>query len=147
MADNTRHAEVTWQGNLSEGSGSVSVATGVLNESPISWKARTSDGEKATSPEELMAAAHAACYAMALSNTLNKAGNPPESLHVTADVTASLTDSGLKVTKSVLKVRGKVAGLDQAGFEAIAIQGEQGCPVSNALRGNVEITVEATLEG
>src|SRR5690606_25699429 len=128
------------------GNGTVSTAGGVLQNAPITWKARTQPGETDTSPEELIAAAHAACYAMALSAAMTRGGNPPEHLDVTAEVTASLGDSGLSVSKSALTVRGRVPGIDQAAFEEWAKKGEEGCPVSKALRGNVEITVQATLE-
>ena len=143
MADITRRAEVVWDGNLFEGSGEFSVGSGSISEMAVSWAARTEDPAGRTSPEELIAAAHASCYAMALSNTLAKGGHPPERLTVTAVVTFDPP----KVTKSALTVQGSVSGLDQAAFADFARQGEEGCPVSNALRGNVEITVDATLEG
>jgi lipoyl-dependent peroxiredoxin len=146
MPDITREAEAVWDGTLTEGSGALSVATGVLRGVPVSWSARTESPEGKTSPEELIAAAHASCYAMALSNALTTGGHPPTQLRVSAAVTAVLAD-GLTVTKSALSVRGKVPGLDAAGFAEWARKGEAECPVSNALRGNVEITVDATLEG
>jgi len=99
-----------------------------------------------TSPEELLAAAHAACYAMAFSNVLNKGGTPARSLDVTANVTfAPKETGGWHVQSSELSVQGDVPGMDQAAFEQAAQEGEQGCPISNSLRGNVEISVEATL--
>jgi osmotically inducible protein OsmC len=147
MPDNTRQAHVVWDGTLTEGSGSLSVDTGVLRDVPVSWGARTVAPEGKTSPEELIAAAHASCYAMALSNTLAEGGHPPAQLRVSAAVTAVLSSDGLKVTRSALTVRGNVPGLDPSEFAEWARKGDEGCPVSNALRGNVEITIDATLEG
>lgn len=147
MPDFSRQANVTWQGSLTDGAGQLSLATGVLQNVAATWHARTEGGEPTTSPEELIAGAHASCYAMALSNVLTQAGHTPDRLDITAEVGASLSQAGLKVTTSKLSVRGRVPGLDQARFEELARQGEAACPVSNALRGNLEITVDATLEG
>ena len=106
---------------------------------------READGR--TSPEELLAAAHASCYAMAFSHALATAGNPPERLHVTAVVSLNPKEGGgVEVTDSALTVTGTVPGLDQAGFQAAAEAAEQGCPISNAIRNNVAITVKATLD-
>ena len=146
MADITRRADADWTGSLTEGRGSVSVLSGVLKGASISWRARTEAQEPVTSPEELIAAAHSSCYAMALSHVLGQAGHAPERLSVSSEVSASLSADGLKITTSKLRVRGKVAGLDQRQFEEFARQGEAGCPVSNALRGSLAITVEAVLE-
>ena len=145
MAEKTANA--VWQGNLAEGSGTVSVNSGVLKGSPVTWKIRTSDDDAQTSPEELIAAAHAACYAMALSHHLTTNGSPPERLEVTSTVGFGPKEGGgMKVTHSRLAVRGTVAGMDQAAFASAAREGEKGCPVANALRGNVEMSVDATLE-
>ncbi len=142
-----RRAEVEWQGSLIQGSGKlVSVGSGAIGNLPITWASRTERSDGKTSPEELMAAAHAACYAMAFSHTLAQAGNPAERLTVDATCTFEQVEGGFKVSTMVLDVRGKVPGLDQAGFEKIAQQAEQGCPVSNALRNNVAISVNAHLE-
>jgi osmotically inducible protein OsmC len=142
-----RQATARWEGDLLSGHGVVSTGTGVLGDQPVTWKARTEDPGGMTSPEELIAAAHAACYAMAFSNTLATDGHQPQSLNVTAKVGfGPKPGGGMMVTYSRLSVRGKVPGLDQAGFEEEAKKGEQGCPISNALRNNVEISVEATLE-
>jgi osmotically inducible protein OsmC len=142
-----REATAVWEGDLMSGKGEVSSGTGVLSNQPITWAARTAEPEGKTSPEELIAAAHAACYAMALSHTLAGDGHTPTSLTVTSKVGFGPNpDGGMKVTYSHLSVRGKVPGLDQAGFAEEAKKGEQGCPVSNALRNNVDITVDATLE-
>jgi lipoyl-dependent peroxiredoxin len=142
-----RRAEVVWQGTLVQGSGNVvSVGSGAIGNLPITWASRTERSDGKTSPEELLAAAHAACYAMAFSHTLAQAGTPAERLTVDATCTFEQTDSGFKVSTMVLDVRGRVPGLDQAGFEKTAQQAEQGCPISNALRNNVAIHVNAQLE-
>jgi lipoyl-dependent peroxiredoxin len=142
-----RQATAVWEGDLMSGMGAVSTGTGVLANQPLTWASRTEDPQGRTSPEELIAAAHAGCYAMALSHTLATDGHPPKSLAVTAKVGfGPKPGGGMMVTYSRLSVRGKVPGLDQAGFEEEAKKGEQGCPVSNALRNNVEISLEATLE-
>ncbi len=141
MADS--RAQAVWEGDLMSGGGSVSVASGAFPEQAVTWAARTNRPDPKTSPEELIAAAHAACYAMALSNTLAGAGHAPERL--TVDAVCHFVP-GTGITRSDLSVSGRVAGLDQAGFERLAKEGEQGCPVSNALRGNVEIGLAVTLE-
>ncbi len=142
-----RRAEVVWQGTLVQGSGNlVSVGSGAIGNLPITWASRTERSDGKTSPEELLAASHAACYAMAFSHTLAQAGTPAEQLTVDATCTFEQTDSGFKVSTMVLDVRGRVPGLDQAGFEKAAQQAEQGCPISNALRNNVAIHVNAQLE-
>ncbi len=147
MAKAERRAEVEWQGNLIQGSGRVvSVGSGAIGNLPLTWAARTESSDGKTSPEELMAAAHAGCYAMAFSHTLAQAGTPAERLTVNATCTFEQVGGGFKVSTMVLDVRGKVPGLDQAGFEKVAQQAEQGCPVSNALRNNVAIHVNARLE-
>ena len=142
-----RRAEVVWEGNLLQGHGKVvSVGSGALGELPITWASRTERSDGKTSPEELLAAAHAACYAMAFSHTLAQAGTPAERLTVSATCAFEQVESGFKVTTMDLDVRGRVPGLDQAGFDKVAQQAEQGCPVSNALRNNVQILVTAHLE-
>lgn len=147
MAKAERRADVVWEGNLLQGHGKiVSVGSGALGELPITWASRTERSDGRTSPEELLAAAHAACYAMAFSHTLAQAGTPADQLAVSATCAFEQVESGFKVTTMDLDVRGKVPGLDQAGFEKVAQQAEQGCPVSNALRNNVQIRVQAHLE-
>ena len=142
-----RRAEVTWDGSLTQGKGQiVKTGSGALNDLPITWASRVERSDGRTSPEELIAAAHAACYAMAFSHTLSQAGTPPEQLNVTAVCALELGAGGLKIVSMALDVHGKVPGLDQAGFEQAAHTAEQGCPVSNALRGGLTITVQATLE-
>jgi osmotically inducible protein OsmC len=112
----------------------------------VTWASRVERSDGRTSPEELIAMAHASCYAMALSHTLNEAGTPPERLQVSSVVTVEQVPGGIKVGESRLEVRGRVPGVDQAGFEELAKKGEQGCPISNALRGSVNISLKATLE-
>jgi len=147
MAVAERRADVTWQGNLTQGQGVASLGSGVLTETPVTWAARTESPDGKTSPEELIAAAHASCYAMAFSNTLDKAGSPPERLHVTAVCSLDRVDGKMKIVSMDLNVQGVVPGKTQAEFEELAKTAEQGCPVSNALRGTVEIRLTATLEG
>ena len=145
MAD--RQAQTTWEGSLFEGKGEFEFASSGLGRYPVTWASRVEAPDGRTSPEELLAAAHAACYSMALSNTLAGAGNPPERLHVVATVSLDPKQGGgVEVTRSALEVTGTVVGLDQAGFQEAAEKAEKGCPISNAIRGNVAITVEATLE-
>lgn len=144
----TRRAEATWSGDLLAGSGSVSAATsGLFRDLPVSWATRTEDPGTNTSPEELIAAAHAACYSMAFSNILAKAGHAPERLDVSAEVTFERLDAGWTVSASALTVRGRVPGIDEAAYQQAAEEARDGCPVSRALKGNVELSVEATLEG
>jgi lipoyl-dependent peroxiredoxin len=147
MAKAERRAEVEWQGTLIQGSGTiVSVGSGAIGNLPVTWASRTERSDGKTSPEELLAAAHASCFAMALSNGLAQAGTPAERLHVTATSTFEQVEGGFKVSTMALDVSGKVPGLDQAGFEKAAQAAGQGCPISNALRNNVAISVNAHLE-
>lgn len=142
MADRTAH--VTWSGSLMEGSGTItSVESGAFGPLGVTWAARAeADSAGLTSPEELIAAAHAACFSMALSHGLAQAGTPPASL----DVDATLTFvPGTGITKIALAVRGAVPGLDEAGFLEAAEAAKVGCPVSKALAAVPEITIEATL--
>lgn len=141
-----RRAEVSWHGDLATGSGTVSaVSSGAFSDLPVSWAARTESPEK-TSPEELVAAAHASCYAMAFSAGLGRAGTPPTSLEVSAEVTFDKLEAGWKVTRSALTVRGVVPGISEADFVAAAEAARDGCPISVALKGNVELTVDAALQ-
>jgi osmotically inducible protein OsmC len=139
-------AEVTWNGSLTQGAGRLRLTSGVAPELPVTWASRTARSAGKTSPEELLAGAHAACFAMGLSHGLSEAGTPPERLDVVATVTFAETDAGLGVRGSHLEVRGVVPGLDQAGFAAAAAAARDGCPISRALKGNIELSVAATLE-
>jgi osmotically inducible protein OsmC len=142
-----RRASVTWEGNLIEGKGVInSTGSGALGSLPVTWAARTEKSDGKTSPEELIAAAHAACYSMALSHGLNQAGHPPTKLETSAVVTFDRVEGGMAVTKSQLTVKGVVPGIDQAAFEQAANAAKDGCPVSKALKGNVELSVTATLQ-
>lgn len=141
-----RKARVLWNGGLADGSGALTLETSsAATDLPVSWPARTEIPGGKTSPEELIAAALSSCYAMAFSNVLGQAGHPPEQLTVDAVCTLDMVDGGPKVTTIDLSVSGTVPGIDQAGFEELARQAEQGCPVSNALRNNVEVRVNANL--
>jgi osmotically inducible protein OsmC len=140
-----RSAQATWQGDLMSGSGEIHEApSGAFGPLQVTWASRTEDehGGK-TSPEELIAAAHAACFSMALSNVLAKVGHPPERLETSATLTFV---PGTGITKSALTVVGAVPGIDEAAFEDAAEQAKDGCPVSGALKGNVELTLDARLQ-
>jgi osmotically inducible protein OsmC len=136
-------ADAIWTGDLTSGSGRVKVASGALDEFPVSWASRAESQHGKTSPEELIAAAHAACYSMAFSNGLSKAGHKVEELNTTAAVTFV---PGTGITTVELSVRGRVTGIDDAEFHKLATEAKDGCPVSKALHGNVELKLEARLE-
>jgi osmotically inducible protein OsmC len=139
-----RRAEVRWQGSLLDGSGTiVSTTTGAIGEQPVSWAARsTDDTGGVTSPEELIAAAHAACFSMALASGLSKEGHEPDELQTSATVTFQ---PGEGITRIALTVEGSVPGLDEDGFRAAAQTAKENCPVSKALAGVPEIGLEARL--
>jgi lipoyl-dependent peroxiredoxin len=138
-----RRAEVTWQGSLMEGSGTIrSTTSGAIGEQAVSWPARSEEPGGKTSPEELIAAAHAACFSMALSHGLAQAGNAPEELQTAATVTFQ---PGEGITKIALEVTGRVPGLDADAFRQAAEGAKENCPVSKALSGVPEITLEARL--
>jgi osmotically inducible protein OsmC len=145
MAEAKRTANVTWQGGLIDGSGVITgTGSGALSNLPVTWASRTERSDGKTSPEELIAAADASCFAMALSFGLAQSGNPPARLEISATCTLTL-DGGPKVASIDLDVRGEVPGIDQAAFEQAAQGAAQNCPVSTALKGNVEVRVTATL--
>lgn len=143
-----RRADVGWAGSLATGKGKVSATTsGVFQDLEVSWPRRSeADANGITSPEELLAASHASCYAMALSGGLSGAGTPPETLNVSATVTFDKVGDGFKVVSSVLTVHGRVPGLDSAAFVKAAEAAKDGCPISQALKGNVALSVTATLD-
>ena len=143
-----RHPTATWQGSLTDGQGTITqTGSGALSNLPISWSARTESSGGKTSPEELLAAAQAACFAMAFSNELTKAGSTPESLQVHAVCTFDRKpEGGWKVGTMTITVQGRVPGIDPAEFTRIADETGQACPVSGAIKGNVEIKVNSTLE-
>jgi lipoyl-dependent peroxiredoxin len=138
-----RRAEVTWNGSLMEGSGTIrSTTSGAIGEQAVSWPNRAEDRPSATSPEELIAAAHATCFSMALSHGLAQAGHAPDQLDTSATVTFQ---PGVGITRVALTVEGRVPGLDEAGFEEAAQAAKENCPVSKALAAVPEITLEARL--
>ncbi len=142
----TRHAKAVWSGDLMSGAGEVSASSsGKFTALPVSWSARTEAPGGKTSPEELLAAAHASCFAMALSAGLAKGGTPPRKLEVTAAVTFDKVGADWTVVSSVLDVKGDVPGLDAAGFTKAAEGAKDGCPISRALKNNVNLSVKATL--
>lgn len=138
-------ASTTWEGDLMSGSGTTSLASGAAEPFAVTWSSRTEASEGRTSPEELIAAAHATCFSMAFSNGLAKAGTPPNRLDTAATVTFEKSESGFKVTKSALTVRADIPGISEDEFQVAAAEAKEGCPVSQALQGNVEITLEASL--
>jgi osmotically inducible protein OsmC len=141
----TRTARATWTGSLQEGSGRVELASSGLGSYDVSWPKRTSEAaDGSTSPEELIAAAHSACFSMALSNELTKAGGTVRQLDVSADVGFGVGEGGAAISGIHLTVRGQVDGLDEAAFSRAAEGAKVGCPVSKALTG-VEITLDAAL--
>jgi len=135
-------ATTVWEGDLGHGSGVTTPESGAFPAVDVSWASRTKRAAGRTSPEELLAAAHAACYCMALSHELGEAGTPPERLEANATVDFV---PGEGVKSSQLVVTGRVPGIDQDAFDAAAAAAGDGCPISGALKGNVEITVQATL--
>jgi len=145
MAIAERTATTKWDGDLAHGSGTITGASGALGELPVTWASRTERSDGKTSPEELVAAAHASCFSMALSHTLTQGGNPPEHLEVSAKVTLDQRDGNPTVTTSELAVTGAVPGIDQAAFAQAASDAGLNCPISRALAG-VEISVQATLQ-
>jgi osmotically inducible protein OsmC len=144
MAERT--ATSVWEGDLAHGNGLLTSGSGALGELPVTWASRTERSDGKTSPEELIATAHASCFSMALAHGLTEAGNKPDRLSVTSVVTLDRVGDAPTVTTSVLTVEGKVPGIDQAAFEAAAADAGKNCPISRAL-GGVEITVNATLSG
>jgi osmotically inducible protein OsmC len=136
-------ASTVWKGDLAHGQGVTTPASGAFPPVEVTWASRTERSAGKTSPEELLAAAHISCYCMALSNGLSGSGTPPESLEGTATV-AFVPGEGVK--SSHIVVRGRVPGIDQDAFTSAARTAGEGCPISAALKGNIEITVEATLE-
>ena len=144
MAIAERSAQCTWKGDLAHGNGTVDTGSGALAALAVTWASRTERSAGRTSPEELIAAAHASCFSMALSHELTQAGNPPEQLEVTARVTLDERDGAPTVTTSELTVRGRVEGIDQERFTQAATNAGKQCPVSRALAG-IDISVQATL--
>ncbi len=141
-----RKATARWEGDLATGSGTVSSSTtSQFRDLDVSWGSRTGEPEGRTSPEELLAAAHASCFSMAFAARLAKNGTPARSLEVTAAVTFDKRDAGWGVTVSALTVRGQVEGIDEATFRELAEDAKVNCPISQALKGNVALSVDAKL--
>ncbi|MCL6647651.1 MAG: OsmC family peroxiredoxin [Chloroflexi bacterium] len=142
----TRTAQAIWNGELATGSGTVSaVSSATFRDLPVSWPARTEQPDGRTSPEELLAAAHASCFAMALSAGLGRAGTPPTRLEVSATVTFANVNGAWTVTESRLSVTGTVPGATAESFRQAAEGAKENCPISRALKGNVQLSVEAHL--
>ncbi|HEX5828107.1 MAG TPA: OsmC family peroxiredoxin [Candidatus Limnocylindrales bacterium] len=141
-----RHAEVTWNGDLLSGNGTITyVSSGAFSRLPVTWASRTEEHNGRTSPEELIAAAHASCFSMALSSRLAKNGTPADRLDVKGVITFAKGDAGWGIARSTLTVRGTVPGIDAATFAELAEDAKANCPVSQALKGNVELVVDAAL--
>jgi lipoyl-dependent peroxiredoxin len=142
----SRFAEATWQGSLLEGSGTIDyVSSGAFTRLPVTWASRTEEHNGRTSPEELIAAAHASCFSMAFSARLAKNNTPATKLSVKAVITFDKGDAGWKIARSDITVRGDVPGIDAATFTTLAEDARDNCPVSVALKGNVELAVDAQL--
>jgi lipoyl-dependent peroxiredoxin len=145
MALAERRAEIVWEGDLPRGGGKFTVGSGAIEEMPITWASRTERSVGKTSPEELIAAAHGACFAMALSNVLAEGGTPPERLEISAVCTFDVDN--VSVASVDLDIRGSVPGMEAEDFHNAVEQAHEGCPVSNALLGSVEIRRNPSLEG
>lgn len=143
MATFARHVDVQWDGTLMEGTGQAKAGTGAFSV-PVTFPSRIGEGDGKTTPEEMLAASHAVCYAMGLAATIGRQGGKARRLRVTATITADKGEAGIKIASSHLKatVEG-LEGLDKAKLDEVAKQAEQRCPISNAIRGSVNITVES----
>jgi lipoyl-dependent peroxiredoxin len=138
-------ATATWAGDLAKGSGTTSVANGAFKDVAISWAKRAEDRSSGTSPEELLAAAHASCFNMAFSARLGKNGTPAERLDTSASVSFEKGEAGFKVVSSTIEVVGKVPGIDAATFTKLAEDAKENCPISQAIKNNVKLSVSARL--
>jgi osmotically inducible protein OsmC len=141
-----RTAQVIWDGSLAGGRGTVESGSGALAGLPVTWAARTETPEGKTSPEELVAAAHATCFTMALALVLGEANTPPGHIATSASCFLDEVDGAPRITSVALRVQAQVEALDEAGFNGAVGQAAALCPVSNALRDNVEISVAAVLD-
>jgi lipoyl-dependent peroxiredoxin len=137
-------ARATWEGTLAEGSGTFSLGTGVVRDQAVTWTDRA-EGGSGTSPEELIAAAHASCILMALAGGLVRAGARPKRLESEARSTFDKVGEGFAITKMDISIRAEVDGIDEEGFREAAEGAKENCPVSQALKGNVEVSLDATL--
>ena len=139
----THKAEAEWKGNLVEGSGRLKVGSGAFD-GPYSFKSRFEEGQAATNPEELIGAAHAGCFTMALTAQLSRAGKPPRRIHTGAKVTLEKVGDQFSITKIELETEADIPGIDDAAFQKYALEAKQGCPVSKALAGT-QIHLHAVL--
>lgn len=140
-----RSATAQWQGDLMSGSGKVSTETEAVRDATVKWSSRAEQADKDTSPEELIAAAHATCISMALANMLAQAGNPPQQLETKATATFDKVGDGFRMTTMEISIRGQVEGMDADSFREAAEGAKENCPVSQALKGNVEVSIDASL--
>jgi len=140
-----RNAHATWEGDLRGGSGRFDTGSGAISGQEVTYASRFEDSGGKTSPEELIAAAHATCFSMALAGGLAKDGHPPTRLETDGLVTLDQVDGAFRITSVKLSVRGEVEGLEEDAFRAAAETAKEGCPVSNALADSIEITLEATI--
>ncbi|MGH3079519.1 MAG: OsmC family peroxiredoxin [Gaiellaceae bacterium] len=140
-----RRARATWEGDLIKGSGEVSTESDVVQSATVKWSSRAEQADENTSPEELIAAAHATCVSMALAHGLAQAGTPPKRLESEATATFDQVGEGFRMTTMRLSIRGEVDGVDEEAFRSAAENAKENCPVSQALKGNVEVTVDASL--
>ena len=140
-----RNAHATWEGDLRGGTGRFDTGSGAITGQEVTYASRFEDSGGKTSPEELIAAAHATCISMALAGGLAKAGHPPTRIETDAVATLDQADGGFRITSMRLSLRGEVDGIDEEAFRAAAQEAKEGCPVSNALADSIEITLEATL--
>jgi lipoyl-dependent peroxiredoxin len=140
-----RSAKATWEGDLMGGSGEVSTESGVVQSATVKWSSRAEQADENTSPEELIAAAHATCVSMALAHGLAQGGTPAKRLESEATATFDRAGEGFRLTTMRLSISGEVDGLDEEEFRRAAEEAKENCPVSQALKGNVEVTVDAAL--
>ena len=140
-----RRAHATWEGDLRSGSGRFDLASGAISGQEVTFASRFEEPGGKTSPEELIAAAHATCFSMALANGLAQEGHPPRRLETNAVCSLEKAEGGFRISSMALEVRGEVDGIDEAGFRAAAEQARDGCPVSQALAGNLELSLDASL--
>jgi lipoyl-dependent peroxiredoxin len=140
-----RRAHETWEGDLASGSGRFTLGSAAIDEQEVTWAARTEAPGGMTSPEELIAAALASCFSMSLAHGLAQAGHAPTKLDTDAVATFERVEAGFRMTRIALSVRGQVDGIDDDAFHKAAEEAKEGCPVSNALKGNVELSLDAAL--
>ena len=139
-----KRASATWEGTLAEGKGQFSLGSGTVTDQAVTWHDRAEEGA-GTSPEELIAAAHASCVLMALAGGLARAGTPPKKLESDARTIFDKVGEGFAITRIELDIRGEVDGIDEEAFRQAAEGAKENCPVSQALKGNVEVTLDAAL--